>query len=396
MLLIVVAGLLIFVLSLRTAHVPIRQCWRRRHARTMCEKLCGPHRDQPPALVFARVQAMNALAFEELLLTCFERRGHKVIRNHRYTGDGGIDGRVVLHGRIWLIRAKRYASVIRPEHVQSFAAMCPAAPARFVHSCRSDGCDEPCGSDGCSRRGDHLGRPADRAADGPVIVDRGAADMNLASLRRALPVGMHTAIKRTIPFLLWWGIPSCVMAGPVQHSSDEHVLAGCIHRAARGHRWLEKTLWGLRDQEGGWVGAEIANPNGSFDLGPLQINSWWIPRLAGLLGRPRPDVTRWLRDDACFNTEVARWIFLASVAATGDYWKAVGSYHSPTATLQKHYTVQVAIQLRKRFGATVFRQAQSVDVSDIFARQLGEITQNTLRQTRRATWHGLDRKPFLR
>lgn len=42
-----------------------------------------------PQRVFARLRAMDPLAFEELLLECFERRDHQVIRNRRYTGDGG-------------------------------------------------------------------------------------------------------------------------------------------------------------------------------------------------------------------------------------------------------------------------------------------------------------------
>src|SRR3546814_19609850 len=33
-------------------------------------------------------------------------------------------------------------------------------------------------------------------------------------------------------------------------------IARCIRIAARGHGWLEKTLWGLREQEAGWIGAE--------------------------------------------------------------------------------------------------------------------------------------------
>ena len=84
---------------------------------------------------------MDPLAFEELLLTCFEMRGHEVVRNRRYTGDGGIDGRVVLHGVIWLIQAKRYDSAVRPEHVRSFAALRARQrqPGLFVHTGRTGG-----------------------------------------------------------------------------------------------------------------------------------------------------------------------------------------------------------------------------------------------------------------
>jgi len=131
-------------------------------------------------------------------------------------------------------------------------------------------------------------------------------------------------------------------------------IARCIRVAARGRSWLEKTLWGLRAQEAGWLGAEIANTNGTHDLGPLQINSSWVPKMSRLVGRPQEQVRHWLRYDPCFNVEAARWIFLAGLEATGDYWKAVGVYHSPTEARQVAYAKKVANHMRRRFGADVF------------------------------------------
>ncbi len=131
-------------------------------------------------------------------------------------------------------------------------------------------------------------------------------------------------------------------------------IARCIRVTARGHAWLEKTLWGLREQEAGWIGAQIANSNGTYDLGPLQINTWWVPRIARLINRPEHHVRHWLRYNACFNAEVARWIFLSALEATGDYWKAVGTYHSPTVWRQRAYAAKVASYMRARYGANVF------------------------------------------
>ena len=131
-------------------------------------------------------------------------------------------------------------------------------------------------------------------------------------------------------------------------------LATCIRKAAKGRIWLERTLWGLRDQEGGWIGAAVANSNGTHDLGPLQVNSWWVPKIAKLVGRPEVHVRSWLQNDACFNAEVARWIFLSGLAATGDYWKAIGVYHSPTGWRQARYANSVAVHLKRRFGQSVW------------------------------------------
>lgn len=131
-------------------------------------------------------------------------------------------------------------------------------------------------------------------------------------------------------------------------------VADCIRQAAGGQAWLEKTLWGLRDQEAGWLGAEVINTNGSHDLGPLQINSWWVPKIAALVGRTRADVRTWLMHDPCFNAGAARWIFLSALRTTGDFWRAVGVYHSPTAWRQRRYAQSVAHHMQRRFGRNVF------------------------------------------
>ncbi len=132
-------AIIVAVFAWRATRVPIRHRWRRRQARAMCEALFGRDRTQPPALIYARLRAMDALAFEELLLESFERRGCRVVRNRRYTCDGGIDGQVVIDGRIWLIQAKRYAAAIRPEHVLAFASLCAArgTPGLFIHTGRT-------------------------------------------------------------------------------------------------------------------------------------------------------------------------------------------------------------------------------------------------------------------
>jgi hypothetical protein len=149
-----------------------------------------------------------------------------------------------------------------------------------------------------------------------------------------------------------------LLSGPAQAKaagSPEPELRRCIAAASQGRPWLERTLWGLRDQEGGWLGAEVLNTNGSHDLGPLQVNSWWVEKLAAATGRPAQHIRWWLIHDACFNVAAARWIFLSGLRVTGDYWEAVGVYHSPTAWRQARYAKSVADHLRRRFGADIFR-----------------------------------------
>lgn len=173
--------------------------------------------------------------------------------------------------------------------------------------------------------------------------------------RRSLPVQTH--LRALAAFAIFSAtltpMPTLAQPGAARESAE---IARCIRIAARGHAWLEKTLWGLRVQEAGWLGAEVANADGSHDLGPLQINSSWVPRIARLVDRSEQQVRNWLQYDACFNAEAARWIFLSGLKVTGDYWKAVGVYHSPTAWRQRAYATRVAKHMRIRFGPAIFAE----------------------------------------
>jgi len=158
------------------------------------------------------------------------------------------------------------------------------------------------------------------------------------------------------PFLL--GLIAVPAHGRTVDIGEERSIAACIREAAGGRVWLEKTLWGLRDQESGWIGAEVANADGSHDLGPLQINSQWVAKIAARMRRKDSDVRRWLTHDACFNVNAARWIFLSGLKASSGYWRAVGAYHSPIGWRQRRYSALVAAKLRGRFGSEIFARAR--------------------------------------
>ncbi|ELV3413616.1 restriction endonuclease [Salmonella enterica] len=69
------------------------------------------------------LRKINPYVFEELLLLALEKQGLDVIRNHSYSGDGGVDGQVFIDGRRWLIQAKRYRRSISPQHVREFGEL---------------------------------------------------------------------------------------------------------------------------------------------------------------------------------------------------------------------------------------------------------------------------------
>lgn len=89
-----------------------------------------------PQEQITHLRSVNPFVFEEMILTALKQRGYKIKRNKRYSGDGGIDGHVIIKNHSYLIQAKRYANHINPAHVQSFALLCKRQGKRglFVHT----------------------------------------------------------------------------------------------------------------------------------------------------------------------------------------------------------------------------------------------------------------------
>jgi hypothetical protein len=148
-------------------------------------------------------------------------------------------------------------------------------------------------------------------------------------------------------------------AAPLEAAPDtdhEAAVGRCIRKSSSGRKWLEVTLWGLRDQEGGAVGTRSVNVDGSEDFGPMQINSWWTPHIVAITGNSPASVRYWLIHDICFNVDASRWIFLSALSAKRDYWSAVGAYHSPNPVRQQRYARQVFDKIRRRFGGSIFNQ----------------------------------------
>ncbi|WP_228751111.1 restriction endonuclease [Klebsiella pneumoniae] len=78
----------------------------------------------------AYLRKIDPFTFEELLLEGFKSHGFRTIRNKRYTGDGGIDGQVIIGKHRYLIQAKRYRGHIALQHVQEFDTLLKQ------HNCR--------------------------------------------------------------------------------------------------------------------------------------------------------------------------------------------------------------------------------------------------------------------
>jgi hypothetical protein len=101
--------------------------------------------------------------------------------------------------------------------------------------------------------------------------------------------------------------------------------------------------------EGGTIGMESFNPGGSADLGPMQINDSWLPKL-GVLGITR----NLLRDHGCVNVLVGAWILQGHLRETGSPFMALALYHSRDPKLQARYLQKVPPSLGLKPPGIIF------------------------------------------
>ena len=104
--------------------------------------------------------------------------------------------------------------------------------------------------------------------------------------------------------------------------------------------------------EAGRVGLVRNNPNGTEDLGLMQVNSLWLPVLSRQTGLPHAALRARLLDDGCFNIGVAGAILHFYLRDSGgDLLAAIGNYHSHTPVRHRAYQERVLSAAISMFGS---------------------------------------------
>lgn len=133
--------------------------------------------------------------------------------------------------------------------------------------------------------------------------------------------------------------------GRIQHATPEWaqpVTPECVVReAARQSLEVVKVL-AVMKAEGGRLGEYSPNANGSYDIGPMQVNTIHLPELSKTYAIPQAAVSRLLAYNGCFNVAVGAWLLRKRTnEARGDFWYGIGRYHSAARPDRNRYILRV-------------------------------------------------------
>jgi len=135
-----------------------------------------------------------------------------------------------------------------------------------------------------------------------------------------------------------------LLAGVVVSGLGQAAQTDCIQLAADRYGLPVSLIHAILEVEGGDVGQAVRNSNGTEDLGPMQINTVWLPRLA-----PYGITRQQIQQDRCINILVGSWILARQLKKAKDMkgpalrrvWWGIGSYHSRTPEHNVEYALKI-------------------------------------------------------
>lgn len=133
--------------------------------------------------------------------------------------------------------------------------------------------------------------------------------------------------------------PAHVTTAP---DSYRPLTAQCFYAEAVKQDLEPLRLLAVLKTENGRIGEFSRNSNGSYDIGPMQINTINLPELSSRLGIGTGKLAQLLAYDGCFNVAVGAWYLRRRTnEANGDFWYGIGFYHSRTPQYRNKYILQV-------------------------------------------------------
>ncbi|WP_310633475.1 transglycosylase SLT domain-containing protein [Paraburkholderia sp.] len=128
----------------------------------------------------------------------------------------------------------------------------------------------------------------------------------------------------------------CLLCALIVCAMPRLAVADCIDDAAAFQHVNVSLMRAIAQVESGTQTRVInTNSNGTVDIGLMQINSSWLPRLA------QEGITEQSLFDPCTNAYVGAWILAENIRQFGPTWNAIGAYNSPSADKRLAYARKV-------------------------------------------------------
>ena len=142
----------------------------------------------------------------------------------------------------------------------------------------------------------------------------------------------------------------CILSGTAQAGSRDRIALPetrplsweCVVDAAAQYNLPLAAMVGILATEGGKTGEALSSTNGTWDMGPFQINTCHVNEL--LQAGMAPEV---ILQDGCANAYAAAFILRKEYDRTRNIWDAVGAYHSRTPHFRDAYLGRVRKHLIK-------------------------------------------------
>ena len=138
-----------------------------------------------------------------------------------------------------------------------------------------------------------------------------------------LPTTIHARARVTVP-------------------AKANLSLACIAQAADRYKIPLAALLGILATEGGQPGEALNNTNGTWDLGPFQVNTCHIKELLAVGLQPET-----ILSDACVNAHAAAWLLHKELGRSRTLWEAIGAYHSRTPHFHHAYLGRLQRNLAK-------------------------------------------------
>lgn len=128
-------------------------------------------------------------------------------------------------------------------------------------------------------------------------------------------------------------IIACMLVSPVEAAKRAKVslpvirpltFESIVHAASRYDVPLAPLL-GILATENGRFGEALGNKNGTWDLGPFQVNTCHLNDLSEIGFTPEA-----IMSDGPVNALAAAWLLRQEIKRAGHLWHGVGHYHSRT------------------------------------------------------------------